>query len=130
MAVRSGRVPHRLARFRRHPRPPAVGGRAGDVARPCRRTRRNAARFRGLGGRRHMTALELLADLRERGVKLWVEGADLRFSAPKGALGFGATELLARHKAELVRLLDAPSEDDAPRTRGSTAPQSFSLDTN
>jgi acetylornithine/succinyldiaminopimelate/putrescine aminotransferase/predicted amino acid dehydrogenase len=77
-----------------------------------------------------MTALELLADLRERGVKLWVEGADLRFSAPKGALGFGATELLARHKAELVRLLDAPSEDDAPRTRGSTAPQSFSLDTN
>ena len=36
-----------------------------------------------------MTALELLSDLRQRGVKLWVDGPNLRFSAPKGALGFG-----------------------------------------
>jgi hypothetical protein len=56
-----------------------------------------------------MTALELLTDLRARGVKLWVDGADLRFSAPKGTLGFNATELLARHKAELVELLQAPA---------------------
>ena len=29
--------------------------------------------------------VELLSNLRNRGVRLWVEGADLRFSAPKGA---------------------------------------------
>ena len=37
-----------------------------------------------------MTALELLSDLRDRGVKLWVDGADLRFSARKGTLGKAA----------------------------------------
>ena len=52
-----------------------------------------------------MTALELLADLRDRGVKLWVDGNDLRFSARKGTLGEAAAELLARHKTELVELL-------------------------
>ena len=37
-----------------------------------------------------MTALELLSDLRDRGVKLWVDGTDLRFSARKGTLGKAA----------------------------------------
>ena len=65
-----------------------------------------------------MTALELLTDLRDRGVKLWVDGADLRFSARKGTLGKAAAELLARHKTELVELLKAPeagSDAAAPR---------------
>ena len=76
-----------------------------------------------------MTASELLSDLRERGVKLWVEGTDLRFSAPNGALGFGATQLLARHKSELVRLLKSGPESDAPKRQAARASRGFSLDT-
>jgi acetylornithine/succinyldiaminopimelate/putrescine aminotransferase/predicted amino acid dehydrogenase len=74
-----------------------------------------------------MTALELLADLRGRGVTLWVEGANLRFSAPKGALAANSTELLVRHKAELVQLLRAPS-DRGSSTRSSSETRGFSLD--
>ena len=75
-----------------------------------------------------MTALELLSDLRDRGVKLWVDGADLRFSARKGTLGKAAAELLARHKTELLELLKSPDagattpRPDAGRTKR------FSLD--
>ena len=75
-----------------------------------------------------MTALELLSDLRDRGVKLWVDGADLRFSARKGTLGKAAAELLARHKTELLELLKSPDaaattpRPDAARTKR------FSLD--
>ena len=61
-----------------------------------------------------MTALELLTDLRDRGIKLWVDGSDLRFSAPKGTMNSPAAELLARHKAELVRLLKSASAAEAP----------------
>jgi TubC N-terminal docking domain len=66
-----------------------------------------------------MTALELLTDLRDRGVKLWVDGADLRFSARKGTLGKVAAEQLARHKTELVELLKSPSTGAARRDQDS-----------
>ncbi|MFL6796666.1 MAG: aminotransferase class III-fold pyridoxal phosphate-dependent enzyme [Xanthobacteraceae bacterium] len=56
-----------------------------------------------------MTPAELLADLRNRGVKLWAEGADLRFSARKGTLSGATTQLLTRHKAELLNILNATS---------------------
>jgi acetylornithine/succinyldiaminopimelate/putrescine aminotransferase/predicted amino acid dehydrogenase len=75
-----------------------------------------------------MTALELLTNLRERGVKLWVDGSDLRFSAPKGTMNSPAAELLAHHKGELVRLLKSPSEPEAPTRPAATGTQSFSLD--
>jgi acetylornithine/succinyldiaminopimelate/putrescine aminotransferase/predicted amino acid dehydrogenase len=75
-----------------------------------------------------MTALELLTDLRGRGVTLWVDGADLRFSAPKGALGSGAKDLLARHKAELVRLLKPAPENDASSRPQSNGASGASLD--
>jgi acetylornithine/succinyldiaminopimelate/putrescine aminotransferase/predicted amino acid dehydrogenase len=75
-----------------------------------------------------MTAHELLTDLRQRGVRLWVEGADLRFSAPKGALGSGTTELLTRHKAELVALLRPTPTAVSQRTNSNPKSQSFSLD--
>jgi acetylornithine/succinyldiaminopimelate/putrescine aminotransferase/predicted amino acid dehydrogenase len=75
-----------------------------------------------------MTALELLTNLRDRGVKLWVDGSDLRFSAPKGTMNSPATELLARHKAELLRLLKSPSPAEAPAHRPAAGQQSFSLD--
>ncbi|MCC6776908.1 MAG: aminotransferase class III-fold pyridoxal phosphate-dependent enzyme [Hyphomicrobiales bacterium] len=73
-----------------------------------------------------MSASQLLADLRERGVKLWVEGSDLRFSARKGTLGRQATELLARHKAELLELLSV-GEQPSPRSARAQA-RGFSLD--
>ena len=75
-----------------------------------------------------MTALELLSNLRDRGVRLWVEGADLRFSAPKGALGSSATELLTRHKAELIELLRPTPVGQSPRGESNSKSQSFSLD--
>ena len=75
-----------------------------------------------------MTALELLTDLRDRGVKLWVDGADLRFSARKGTLGKAAAELLARHKTELVELLKAPEADQTPPRQDAARTKRFSLD--
>ena len=75
-----------------------------------------------------MTALELLTDLRDRGVKLWVDGADLRFSARKGTLGKAAAELLARHKTELVELLKAPEADQTPPRQDPARTKRFSLD--
>jgi acetylornithine/succinyldiaminopimelate/putrescine aminotransferase/predicted amino acid dehydrogenase len=75
-----------------------------------------------------MTALELLTDLRDRGVKLWVDGADLRFSARKGTLGKAAAEQLARHKTELVELLKSPSTGAARRDQDSARAKRFSLD--
>ena len=75
-----------------------------------------------------MTALELLSNLRDRGVRLWVEGADLRFSAPKGALGSSATELLTRHKAELIELLRPTPVGQSPLGESNSKSQSFSLD--
>ena len=75
-----------------------------------------------------MTALELLSNLRDRGVRLWVEGADLRFSAPKGALGSSATELLTRHKAELIELLRPTPVGQSPLRESNSKSQSFSLD--
>ena len=63
---------------------------------------------RRLGGRCRMTALELLT--RPARPRRDVVGGRRRSAVqrPKGTLGSGATELLARHKAELVRLLKSP----------------------
>jgi acetylornithine/succinyldiaminopimelate/putrescine aminotransferase/predicted amino acid dehydrogenase len=58
-----------------------------------------------------MTASELLSDLRGRGVRLWVAEGELRYGAPKGALGREATQLLAQHKIELIELLKAQPPD-------------------
>ncbi len=58
-----------------------------------------------------MTALELLTDLRERGVKLWVDGADLRFSAPKGTLGFGSHRAARPSQGRV-----GPAVESLPRT--------------
>ena len=75
-----------------------------------------------------MTALELLSDLRDRGVKLWVDGTDLRFSARKGTLGKVAAELLARHKTELVELLKAPDAGATTPRQDTARTKRFSLD--
>ncbi len=53
-----------------------------------------------------MTAVELLSDLRARGVRVEVNGDRLRIDAPRGALNQETKESLARHKAELLALLN------------------------
>lgn len=75
-----------------------------------------------------MTAAELLADLRARGVRLWADGADIRFSAPRGTVDSQATELLSRHKPELLSILahqrDVTAKDGGTRANG----RQFSLE--
>src|SRR5262249_22759522 len=59
--------------------------------------------------RPNMSAIELLADLSRRGVRLWVEGPNLRFSSPPGTMAHDTIEQIGRHKAELMALLLGPA---------------------
>src|ERR1044071_7337010 len=52
-----------------------------------------------------MTPVEILAKFRRLGVKLWVEGDRLRYSAHKGALTPELTAELTASKAQLVQFL-------------------------
>lgn len=52
-----------------------------------------------------MIAIEVLADLRHRGVELFVEDGTLRYRAPRGMLTPELREILSAHKTELVALL-------------------------
>lgn len=49
-----------------------------------------------------MTLAELLAQLAGQGIELWVEGDNLRFRAPKGALTPALRDALVAHKPELI----------------------------
>ncbi|WGV25108.1 non-ribosomal peptide synthetase [Halotia branconii] len=52
-----------------------------------------------------MNIEQLVADLNKQGVKLWVDGEQLRVNAPKGILTAETRDLLAKNKAELILLL-------------------------
>ncbi|MDF5727326.1 MAG: condensation domain-containing protein, partial [Rhizonema sp. PD38] len=52
-----------------------------------------------------MNLKQFVAELAERGVKLWVESDQLHIHAPKGVLTSELREELALHKAELLKLL-------------------------
>ena len=52
-----------------------------------------------------MKTLELLAALSERHVQLWIEGDQLRYRAPKGALDAELRDLLSRQKKEVMDLM-------------------------
>ncbi|MCC5666990.1 amino acid adenylation domain-containing protein [Nostoc sp. CHAB 5784] len=52
-----------------------------------------------------MNLNQFLAELAQRGVKLWVEDGQLRYRAPKGVLTPELRDDLALHKAEVVKLL-------------------------
>ncbi|MEG4916422.1 amino acid adenylation domain-containing protein [Microcoleus sp. B7-D4] len=52
-----------------------------------------------------MNLNQFLAELAERGIKLWVEGDTLRFRAPKGAMTSEERDLLVLHKAKVISLL-------------------------
>ncbi|MFB2837774.1 amino acid adenylation domain-containing protein, partial [Floridanema evergladense] len=52
-----------------------------------------------------MNLNQFLSDISDQGVKLWVEGEQLRVNAPKGFITPEIRELLVKHKAELIPLL-------------------------
>ena len=67
-----------------------------------------------------MKSNQFIAQLVERGVKLWAEGDQLRVRAPKGVLTPELLDELALHKAELVLLLhqsNANRRTDLPLVR-------------
>jgi len=71
-----------------------------------------------------MTASEILADASQRGVQLWVDGAELGCRAPKGVLTRELLAGLSEHKAEVLALLrqrDA-ERDGSPLRRLVPAP--------
>lgn len=55
-----------------------------------------------------MMATELVCSLRECGVRLWADGDKLRIEAPKGVMTPELLSALAKHKAELMALLQTP----------------------
>ena len=52
-----------------------------------------------------MTALELIARLKERGIRIAARDGELELDAPKGALDDELRAELVRSKPELLRLL-------------------------
>lgn len=56
-----------------------------------------------------MNLKQFVAELAEQGVKLWIEDEQLRVRAAKGVLTPNLRDLLALHKAELVKLLQRKS---------------------
>lgn len=60
------------------------------------------------------TAVSLLADLRTRQIRLWLDGDKLRYQAPPNALTPDLREQLAIHKAEIITLLQQAVIPDAP----------------
>src|SRR6476620_8636423 len=56
-----------------------------------------------------MNLNQFLAELAQRGVKLWAEDGQLRYRAPKGALTPELRDELVLHKVELVKLLQKKS---------------------
>ncbi|QRK08315.1 amino acid adenylation domain-containing protein [Archangium violaceum] len=77
-----------------------------------------------------MSPEQFLAELSARGIKLRAEGAQLRISAPKGALTPELRDELARRKAEMLALLgrggDAGAQGLSPVPREGNLPLSFS----
>jgi amino acid adenylation domain-containing protein len=64
---------------------------------------------------------QLVANLTQQGVKLWVEGEQLRANAPKGVLTLETRDFLAKNKAELILLLQekiATTDTDLPLIKG------------
>jgi hypothetical protein len=60
-----------------------------------------------------MTAIELLAELRQRGIRITAQGDHLYLDAPRGAVTSELREALITSKEELLRLLIQPSTTTA-----------------
>ncbi|MBN1238807.1 MAG: AMP-binding protein, partial [Gammaproteobacteria bacterium] len=78
-----------------------------------------------------MSAAALIRRLRERDIRLWTDGAKLRYSAPEGAMTEEIRAEVAKHRAELLAFLAAAeaANDDMPplgrAPRGAPLPLSF-----
>ena len=69
----------------------------------------------------------LLAELKEAGVELWLADGKLRFRAPRGVLDDSARYSLAKHRDELIALLQScgPAHTLAPTAAQREVPLSF-----
>ncbi len=76
-----------------------------------------------------MSAAALLARLKRRDIRLWAEGDQLRYDAPRGALTSELRRAVVSHKAELLEILTAVRQPAAaalkPMTRSGELPMSF-----
>ncbi|HEY2511183.1 MAG TPA: condensation domain-containing protein, partial [Polyangiaceae bacterium] len=72
-----------------------------------------------------MTLAELLSTLREKNIRVWVEGGMLRYSAPKGALTLELKGALAQHKETLLGVFSAPRDTIAAAPRSGPLALSF-----
>ncbi len=72
-----------------------------------------------------MNLNQFLAELAQRGVKLWLEGETLRFRAPKGVMTPEERDLLVLHKAKIISLLSPnnTSANDTGKTLVTTSEQ-------
>jgi non-heme chloroperoxidase len=70
-----------------------------------------------------MTLVELLPILRNLNIRIWIEDANLRYQAPRGALTPTLKAALAARKEELRDVLAAQSRPPVPATTGQSAPQ-------
>lgn len=70
------------------------------------------------------TAADLLSALQHRGVHVWADNGQLRFSAPRGTLLSHDLDMLRAQRGELIRLLEnEPAEPPiAPRSPTATVP--------
>lgn len=58
-----------------------------------------------------MTILEFMAELRGMGIRLWAEGENLRYQAPKGKLEKDVLQRIAARKGEILQFLKQVSLD-------------------
>src|SRR5262249_52500341 len=108
----------------------ACRARNRTAARPRTSAARSRPKFRAARGDIDMSGIiEMLEDLRRRDVKLWLDGADLRLSAPPGVLTPALIAEIKRCKPELCALLRADgaaaTESIKPAPRGGPLPASF-----
>jgi hypothetical protein len=62
-----------------------------------------------------MTAMDCMQRLRANGVRLWLDGDRLRYSAPRGMITRELREAVAANRAEIIRQLqDEPSRSLVP----------------
>ena len=75
-----------------------------------------------------MNIIELIAQLKDKDIRLWLEQEQLRFSAPKGGMDETTRTLLAEHKQALVSFLQqaetAQLPTITPQPKGSWQPLS------
>ena len=75
-----------------------------------------------------MTVYQLLTKLGDAGIKLWVEGGELRFRAPKGALTSVLRDQVVAQKPELIQFLQQSRSGEAVKQRQiQVVPRSTSL---